>query len=49
MKIYEFCFSPTGGTRKCADFLASALGGEVIFVDLIHPVEDLPVPFPRRM
>lgn len=47
MKVYEFCFSPTGGTRKCADFLASALGGEVIFVDLIHPVEDLPALFPE--
>lgn len=37
MKVYEFCFSPTGGTRKCADLLAKALGGEVCFVDLTRP------------
>lgn len=42
MKVYEFCFSPTGGTRKCADLLARSLGGEVIYADLIHA--DTPCP-----
>lgn len=34
MKIYELCFSPTGGTQKAADILTSALADEVIPVDL---------------
>lgn len=47
MKVYEFCFSPTGGTRKCADILTRALGGEVIVADLIHAVEDVPALSPE--
>lgn len=34
MKIYEIIFSPTGGTKKVADFLAKALGTEFSCVDL---------------
>lgn len=33
MKVYEIVFSPTGGTKKCADALARALG-DVEYVDL---------------
>lgn len=49
MKVYEFCFSPTGGTRKCADTLAHALGGEVIFADMIHPEEGFPALSPEDL
>ena len=34
MKIYEICFSPTGGTKKAAEALGSALADEREFVDL---------------
>lgn len=34
MKIYEICFSPTGGTEKVSHILAGGLGSEPIFVDL---------------
>lgn len=34
MKVYEFCFSPTGGTQKAADILTNALADEVVQVDL---------------
>lgn len=35
MKVYEIFFSPTGGTRRAADILASALGeGEAVPFDL---------------
>lgn len=34
MKLYEICFSPTGGTRKVADMLAGGLADEIRFVDL---------------
>lgn len=37
MKIYEICFSPTGGTKKVADALAGKLGEEIQFVDLTDP------------
>lgn len=38
MKVYELFFSPTGGTRRAADILASALGeGEVLPFDLTDP------------
>lgn len=47
MKVYEFCFSPTGGTRKCADLLAGALGGEVCFVDLTRPGGEFPALAPE--
>lgn len=33
MKVYEIVFSPTGGTKKCADALSGALG-DVEYVDL---------------
>ena len=29
MKLYEICFSPTGGTKKAADMLANGLTGEI--------------------
>lgn len=28
MKLYEICFSPTGGTKKAADMLANGLADE---------------------
>ena len=34
MKIYEICFSPTGGTKAAADRLTEGLIGELRFVDL---------------
>lgn len=34
MKLYEICFSPTGGTQKAADILAQALSQEILYVDL---------------
>lgn len=34
MKLYEICFSPTGGTKRAADMLASGLTGEIRSVDL---------------
>lgn len=34
MKMYELCFSPTGGTQKAADILTAALADEVVRVDL---------------
>ena len=34
MKIYEICFSPTGGTKIAADMLAKGLTGEIQTVDL---------------
>lgn len=35
MKIYEICFSPTGGTRKVADCLAAAWSRDAVtFLDL---------------
>ena len=33
MKMYEFCFSPTGGTQKAADILTGALVDQVVRVD----------------
>lgn len=36
MKLYEICFSPTGGTQKVADVLANGIGGEVEKVDLCN-------------
>lgn len=32
MNIYEIIFSPTGGTKKVADFLANELSREIISV-----------------
>ena len=34
MKMYELCFSPTGGTQKTADILTGAWGDELVRVDL---------------
>lgn len=34
MKLYEICFSPTGGTKKAADMLANGLDDESQFIDL---------------
>ena len=34
MKLYEICFSPTGGTKKAADILAKQLAEEIHSVDL---------------
>lgn len=34
MKVYEICFSPTGGTQKVAGFLAAQFSKEIISVDL---------------
>ena len=34
MKIYELCFSPTGGTKKAADILAHGLSEKVTDIDL---------------
>lgn len=34
MKLYDIVFSPTGGTKKAANYLTSALEGEVTTVDL---------------
>lgn len=34
MKLYEFYFSPTGGTKKAADILAERLDQDIVTVDL---------------
>jgi len=41
MKIYEICFSPTGGTKKVADKLAGKLAEEIQWVDLTDPQMEL--------
>ena len=40
MKIYEICFSPTGGTKKVSSLLTSALEGESVLVDLTNSQAD---------
>lgn len=40
MDIYEISFSPTGGTKKVADYLAKGLGQETIGIDLLNRNED---------
>ena len=40
MKIYEITFSPTGGTKKVADKLATELSDEIIHIDLTNRDED---------
>lgn len=40
MNIYEISFSPTGGTKKVADFLANELSREITNVDLSNGKED---------
>ena len=34
MKIHEFCFSPTGGTKRAAAILSQAMADETVSVDL---------------
>lgn len=40
MNIYEITFSPTGGTKKIADFLAAELRREIKCIDLSNSNED---------
>lgn len=40
MKLYDIVFSPTGGTKKVADYLTSALEGDVTTVDLTDSKQD---------
>ena len=40
MKLYEICFSPTGGTKKAADFLTKALREDAVWVDLADSKTD---------
>lgn len=40
MKIYEIIFSPTGGTKKVADFLANELSRDITSIDLSNENED---------
>lgn len=40
MKLYDIVFSPTGGTKKVADYLVGALEGEVTTVDLTDSKQD---------
>ena len=35
MAVYEFYFSPTGGTKKVSDFLSGKLDNDVVSVDLV--------------
>lgn len=40
MKLYEIVFSPTGGTKKVADYLTGALEGDITTVDLTDSKQD---------
>jgi hypothetical protein len=40
MKLYDIVFSPTGGTKKVADYLIDALEGDVTTVDLTDSKQD---------
>lgn len=40
MNIYEITFSPTGGTKKFADFLANELSHNITGIDLSNGNED---------
>lgn len=40
MKLYNIVFSPTGGTKKVADYLTGALEGDVTTVDLTDSKQD---------
>ena len=40
MKLYEICFSPTGGTKRVADCLADAQADQVTVVDLTDAETD---------
>ncbi|MDD6739717.1 MAG: 4Fe-4S ferredoxin, partial [Coriobacteriaceae bacterium] len=41
MKLCKIVFSPTGGTKKVADYVADVLEGEESTVDLSDPELDL--------
>lgn len=41
MKIYEITFSPTGGTKRVADFLSNELSRDITDIDLSNGNEDL--------
>lgn len=43
MKLYNILFSPTGGTKKVADYLTNALEGDVATVDLTDSKQDFDV------
>ena len=40
MKLYDIVFSPTGGTKKAADYLIDAMEGDVTTVDLTDSKQD---------
>ena len=40
MKIWEICFSPTGGTKKVGEILVSQMDGDKAFVDLTDSRKD---------
>lgn len=40
MKLYNIVFSPTGGTKKVADHVLTALDGEIVTVDLTDSNQD---------
>ena len=40
MKIYEICFSPTGGTKKAADMLVNEMKAEIQTIDLTDSKAD---------
>lgn len=48
MKLYEICFSPTGGTKKAADILCDALDKESRFVDLTDSGQDFSALVPEE-
>ena len=39
--LYNIYFSPTGGTKKVADILASNLGDEFCEVDICRDIENM--------
>ena len=41
MKIYEITFSPTGGTKRVADFLSNKLSRDITDIDLSNENVDL--------
>lgn len=40
MKLYEISFSPTGGTKKVADYLAGTLSKDIHPIDLTESGTD---------
>ena len=40
MKLYEICFSPTGGTKKVTDMLAEEIRKDTVFIDLTDSRKD---------